>query len=252
MADSGGVFVGGAWHEGDKMGYKTHDGVWHEIDKGYYKTFDGVWRECYSSGLLLGELAIGTFVNVIEQSTGLQRYIVIKHNYNGSDRTLLLREYSMSTRRFDSSSSYYANSDLDSRLSQSTYPEYTRIKNSNVGSSISPVSFISNGASISREIFVLSATELNFVGQSGEGSPIAYFDSDAKRVAYSPDYGINYTYWTRTAEDSSYVRVVTESGRRTYLQAKLDNICIRPAFTLQATMILNPQINANGAYDFII
>ncbi|RPF41924.1 hypothetical protein EDD70_2984 [Hydrogenoanaerobacterium saccharovorans] len=258
MADSGGVLVGGVWHEGDKIGYKTHDGIWHEIDNGFYKGFDGVWRECYSSGIPLNTLPIGSYINVVEPVAGIRRYIVLKHNYENTGRTLILRERLCQRKeKYSIIGGGYQNSELAKRLAVggSTYNEL--FARSNIEPYLQTINVpIVHSSTIlppySAVAFVLSETEYGGPQKTGEGSPIANFiSSDSRRVL---DNEGKYREWHHTrTEFSSFggsVTAITDNGNFQNV-GKEDSSYCRPATTLPSTLNLNPLINSNEAYDIL-
>lgn len=103
---------------------------------------------------------------------------------------------------------------------------------------------------IYRKIFLLSATECGYTAHSSpliEGSPLAYFNSDTRRIASIR--GENTAWWLRTPNrKNAFAWCVYFSGTITFLSIETE-LGIRPAFCLPSSLPIEAfDINGKTGY----
>lgn len=190
----------------------------------------------------LSTKAIGSIVKIKENGTPVN-FIVLQHGYpaSGNGRTLLLREALYNTRTFDSSNNDYASSDIDAWLNGT----YLNLIDADIRSQITAVNIKSstgngtyNVRDLSRKVFLLSYTEVGFSGSSyakTEGSPLSYFNSASRRIAYLN--GSATFWWLRSprANFTSHAWYVRTDGGSSF-NLVTDSYGSRPAFTLPSSL----------------
>lgn len=201
-------------------------------------------RQIFMAGTPLSSKAIGDIVKIKEN--GVQtNFLVLSHGYPASGRTLLLRKDIHSFRAWDSGSNAYSVSDIDAWLNG----EYLNLIDSSVRSQIAEVSIVCTvgshnwvSSTLSRKVFLLSYTEVGFSGNAYakvEGSPLPYFDSDAKRIGYLG--GSAEAWWLRSPDKRNDERswVVNKSGISGMGDVpRADGLGVRPAFTLPSSILV--------------
>ena len=115
------------------------------------------------------------------------------------------------------------------------------------GSYAFPDNFTTNIKYLNRKCFILSAAEMNPDSTSRDGTHIAYFNSDARRVAKFSGTGT--AYWTRTPAKSTdklknwkLVKLVGSNGWMYDSGGEMhyaENMGFRPAFCLPSTLWVN-------------
>lgn len=190
--------------------------------------------------------AIGSIVKIKENGT-LTNFIVLKHGYptSGNGRTLLLREVLYDTRPWDSGNNIYVSSDIDSWLNST----YLNLIDADIRSQIAAVSIPLSAITITRKVFLLSYTEVGLSGDSNvdiEGSPLAYFNSDSKRIAYSDNSYAN-GWWLRSprTDDDDFVCLVSTKGDLSS-STVVAAYGSRPAFTLPSSILVNDDGTITG------
>ncbi|WP_066454618.1 DUF6273 domain-containing protein [Anaerotruncus rubiinfantis] len=169
------------------------------------------------------------------------KFILLKHDYENSGRSLVLRKDLYDERPFDSNSYSYNGSDIDIWLN-GIYLDYI---DTEIRHQITPISIPSKTSTISKQVFLLSLTEFGCSNSSAsiEGVAISYFGSNARRVAYLNNG--RRAYWIRTSNANCFM--IGSNGA--YTVASCYNIMgSRPAFTLSADFLLAPEPNPDGSY----
>jgi len=218
--------------------------------------------EASASGQPLSALAVGSTLKIAENGVPVQ-FLVLQHVYPNADsaNTLLLRKDLVTqTSNWKNANSYplafvdgpidgYLNNDYLSLLGasvKSLIPEIT------IACTIAPDYVSANPTTISRKIFLLSATELG--GSKNtipvEGTHIAYFDSDEKRIATRNSIAAD--WWTRTPviRSSARAMLITASGLESD-RAPATQLGIRPAFCLPNDTLVSEQPDADGDYTLL-
>lgn len=175
-----------------------------------------------------------TIGNTITLDGIVYRYIA--SNYLASNSVMLQPTVPLNYGTFGANTTY-SGSNVD------TYCNSTFINalNSALSAQILSVTIASQGSTLSRKCFALSATELNcgYV-YPNEGTAIPYFDSDSKRSATS-------NYWTRSIYglDTTSINVVQANGTAGAILPSA-SAHLRPTFVLpnSATVYLD----ADGKY----
>ena len=218
------------------------------------------------SGQPLSNLAIGSKLAITENSI-LVPFLVLKHGYPsaGNGLTLLLRESCYTTAAFGSNNR--GTNEIPDWMGKLANGYFPRI-DASVSALIPEVSI---HYCVPREyeraysykykllrVFFLSLNELGITIDSDmptEGNPIAYFDSDMKRVAtYN---GSANRWWTRSphAGSSSSNRFskayrIETNGTVSY-SVTTGNLGSRPAFTLPASLMVSLEPDASGVYSIV-
>lgn len=256
--------VQGAWRELNKT-YDKVQGVWRETDKIYDKV-QGVWRECYSSGIPLSSVPIGSYVNVVEPAKGVQRYLLLSHNYENSGRVLILRERVVEDAYWRPSSAKYPFTYLNSSAIHRDYlsvgaPLYNNLFiGSNIQNYLQEVTIrmkgidgsdniiISSGSTVS---FILSAAEVDNSRGNDDGQFLNYFNSETRRIALN-ESNTQVNWWLRSAFASRAMYHVSSWGSVSSADGLLNRFGIRPATTLPVNLLVSSNPAANGAYDILI
>ena len=132
-------------------------------------------------------------------------FIVLTDNYNGN--TLLLREELLrEPMQINDYYSYYEYSTIDNYLNNEYLDSLKESddlileSNIEIASEESTISPVEETISITRKVFLLSCTELNYKKTTfcAEGKPLKYFENYENRIAYRN--GERKSWWTRTAE----------------------------------------------------
>ena len=155
------------------------------------------------TGILLGDIAVGSIVKLNESGSPVEFYVA-KHDYesglNGAGRTLVVRKDCYDTRAWHSSNvNAYASSAIDTWLNGT----YKALLDADIQSVIGATKFYytpGNGSTsvstLTRAIFLLSATELNrsssWFNVEGTALPIA----SILQIAYRNGSAV--FQWTRS------------------------------------------------------
>ncbi|MBR2483550.1 MAG: hypothetical protein IKB53_02270 [Oscillospiraceae bacterium] len=210
---------------------------------------------------LLRDVAIGGLVKLMENGR-LVEFYVAKHDYesglNGAGRTLLVRKYYYGgTRAWHSSDvNAYASSTINTWLNDS----YKNLFDEKLRSAIGTTKFYytpGNGnktvSTLSRSVFLLSATELGYSSSyyNKEGSALSIASTVKKTTTES---GGNTDQWTRSpylsgtdcvgAVNCTTLNIDPPKASRTY--------GVRPAFTLPAEGVIVYDDNTIDLYEFAI
>lgn len=142
--------------------------------------------------------ADGTIALKLNESNILTKFLLLKHDYESSSRSLILRNDCYDARGWNASDvSNYADCDADIWMNTDYYNTF----GTNEKELIEPVEIVytvGNGSTvqgkISRRFFWLSGTELGFSvsKMSVEGTAIPYFNDDNKRISTLNGVPINY------------------------------------------------------------
>lgn len=209
---------------------------------------------------ILGDLSAGDIIELNETVSGVTKavdFIVLAHNHHASGRTTVVRKEVFSARAFDSrigtnvdpgkSFIPYSQTEIDAWLT-STYKQYldsttqTMITDVNISSIESYDSKTGMIAStISRDMFLLSRSELCGTIEPILGTAISYFSSDAVRIAYLNS--VTTSYWARDIIDASrrlYIGGINALGQISYSTNGNTLIGVRPAFTLPSSFRTTP------------
>ena len=201
-------------------------------------------RQIFMAGTPLSSKAVGSIVKIKENGAQTD-FIVLNHGYPAGGRTLLLRKDIHSIRAWDSKSNSYSTSDIDVWLNG----EYLNSIDPAIRAQVVEVSIAYTISShnwvlsiLSKKVFLLSYTEVGFSGSAYakvEGSPLAYFDSDSRRIGYLN--GAATGWWLRSPdkrndERSWSVNSRGVSGMGTVTDANITGV--RPAFTLSSSILV--------------
>ena len=191
-----------------------------------------------SNRVLLQDLPLGAEFGLYEDGV-LVPFIKLAANYESSGRILVVRKdcYTMETLK-DTHETTYNGCYTDTWLNNT----YISSLNTAVQSVLAAVSIKTATAisttTISRKAFLLSATELGLSVTDGvpvEGTAVAYFNSNSRRV--SRFRGSTTNYWTRSINTStSNAGYVSAGGTFAVAIASSPSLGIRPAFTLPGTL----------------
>ena len=198
------------------------------------------------SGQALGNLTAGSTLKIVENNVPTQ-FLVLKLGYPTVDdaNVLLLRKDLYGEMAFGNSSAYSG-----STVDNWCQGVYTMLIEESVRNQMVEVSIASNGASISRKAFILSATELGYSGFVGavEGTAIPYFNNNASRIAQYN--GAATDYFTRTANGGMVFLVPANGGDLTIISPN-GTRCARPAFCLPFTVQVSLEPDADGDYTLV-
>lgn len=194
----------------------------------------------------LGNKAVGSIIQLKENGK-LVSFYVAKHNYenslNGMGRTLVVRKDCYDSRQWHSSNvNAYASSAIDSWLN-STYKNLldadirgvlgaTKIK-------YTPGNGTSTVGTLTRAIFLLSATELGATADAANAEGTALECASTLQVAYKNNGSMAVQQWTRTPkrDTASAVYYLSSSGAIDY-NGPAYLYGARPAFTLPSTLLV--------------
>lgn len=196
---------------------------------------------------LLSEQTPGSIVKIQENGV-LVDFLVLQQGYPeaGNGNVLLLRKELLKNRSWGNHNAY-ASSGVDTWLNNTYFSDLdAQISEKILSSEIECT--VGNGdqskKKINRKIFLLSYTELKLSGYDSnvniEGTPIAYFDSNSKRIAYQN--GAPVFWWTRTPviTDSLNAAVMFVTNAGAYgARSALTEFAVRPAFCLPGTLYVD-------------
>jgi len=213
------------------------------------------------AGQRLGDMQDGTNPAIISfKENGVNvTFLVLKHNYESSGGTLVLRQNIYDLRQWDTATVYKYEGSLIDQFANGGYLE---LLDAGVQSYLveADVPTSSDGAStikiIRRKGLILSAAEVwpgkfnNFT--SIEGSPLEYFNSNVRRIRtyngaateyYLRTYrlGMNYAAATILAS-GDYVSASKNTSQHGFL----------PAVVLSSDMLFSPEPNPDGSYSPIL
>lgn len=187
-----------------------------------------------TGGLRICTLPIGTVFSLTENSKDVD-YIVLAHNYQGSNGTLVVRKYAIGSYAMNSATiKSYHNTDLDLFLNDSFILWLDKsIREKIVSVALTMVNSGNDGETIvaNKKVFLLCNAEVGGT-TSAEGTALDYFSSAAKRICYS-DEGAAGEWWTRTAYYAltTSFRTVSAEGELT-THNPTNTALVRPAFVL--------------------
>lgn len=263
-AETGEVLTGSVARKISKV-YIGVDGVARKVKKAYIGDENGIAREWFSSGLCVGELAVGSsvFMNV----GGVRTEFLIVHQGNPSTtyydnscsgtwllmKNIYTKKVSGSKTYTDSTINTYLNGDflalLDSGVAnaiKSVKIPYGVVSDGNLTSKHG-----SNGALV--KVFILSLTEVGFTSDSGvadfNGSALSYFKgigngAATKRTAY---YNGTADHWfSRTPNkyaSGTLYRFVYSTGALGYGGGEYDSYGVRPALVLPSSTGVDEHFN---------
>ena len=192
----------------------------------------------------LAEVPVGSLVKLAENGT-LKSYRVLSKNYQNTGRVLLLRENPHTAMAWNTGGgSSYSGSTIDTWLTGAFFNTLSSKVQAQVSAITIPYtkSYGSPVSSISRKVFLLSATEVNFPsgGFNAEGTALSYFSSDSVRTAYN-ESGTVVGWWTRSPSMSDngrvyYIRQVAPIGGKDADPSTSAGYYARPALTLPNTL----------------
>ena len=205
-------------------------------------------------GVALSTKSSGSIIKIKENGTA-KEYLVLKHNYPVSGRTLLLRKYILIEGQMAGRKNEYASvSPYETRITADDYfnneflntiDSGVRGKIANVNIQYTPGGGGNPGVStLSRKIFLLSYTELTGnTTRNADGQYISYFSSNSLRKAYYEGESSADFWWTRSAYSSndSQAAYIQPDGRGV-LAGEYDGtnrLGLRPAFTLPGDALIN-------------
>lgn len=197
-----------------------------------------VWE---ASSLTIRSCAVGSEVYIEETAGALVPYIVIAHGHHGDNLSTLIRKHASSTNtrfhfsaptqdfanKFDGSTLELTHTQMFDDMPTATQEKIAQVAVPTRSSAMG--NYTIDG--VAARLFPLSEMEFSGGGVA-EGSHIPYFDSNAKRVAYS-DTGTARATWTRTITGGmpNYARQVSTSGSIGN-QLATSSVYIRPALCL--------------------
>ena len=224
---------------------------------GWQTSVDAVGTATPVAGIALSTIAASDetteqIIMLPEQGVPV-KFLLLKHNYENSGRSLVLRKDLYDERAWNSSNNNaYASSAIDTWLNNT----YLMCLDESIRNQIIEVAFPytigygnSTVSTLSRKVLLLSATEIGHSGSyvNVEGTALLYFNSDSKRIAYLN--GTATYWWTRSPYNGELGRVkaVAQNGVLHEPNASYPDSS-RPAFTLPADMLFNPEPNPDGSY----
>ena len=231
-------------------GFTRINGVNKKVTKGL-TLVDGVQRNIqFISGVSLGDYTEGSIIYIPENGANAAFYVA-KHNYesvlNGNGRTLVVRKDCYNSLAYGARSQ---NSYSSSLLDRWFNGDYISVLDETIRSNIVPTKIYcavgmrdTTITTISREVFAVSASEMNL---SGSGVPVegsALPISNVLKIAYYN--GAAVLQWTRTSRASSTANAcpVKADGTVNTGYAVDSTGYSRPAFTLPHTMLFDPNTN---------
>lgn len=201
-----------------------------------------------SSGKLLSDYVEGDVVLINENGSPVEFYVA-KHNYeptlNGSGRTLLVRKDCQDKGDWDSEPiNAYVSSTVDVWLTNTYIPRL----DSNVREAIKTTTFpytpgdFSYGLStLSRDVFILSMTELGLSASYGNVEGSALPIASTLQALYVN--GTLSAQWTRTPYENGDTMVYGIKGTATGNYLAYENLYYRPCFTLSGNTIFSERTN---------
>lgn len=207
------------------------------------------------SGQDLANLAAGSTLKIME-NTVMVPFLVLKVGYpTVDDANVLLLRKDIYRNNVWGTNNAYSGSTVDNLLTN----DYFLLLNESVRNQIVEVSIpytIGNGnttvSTLSRKIFLLSATELGYTGSyaNTEGIPIPYLESDANKLAYFEGSLAN--WWLRSPSTSgpgsSWYVQTTGALNRSTVNSRYG---IRPAFCLPSTTQVSLEPDSDGDYTLV-
>lgn len=231
---------------------KSEGPIQHPYD-GQHMTFA---KPPLVTGQDLANLAPGSTVKIMENNQMVQ-FLVLQNGYpsSGDGNILLLRKDIQSTSALGSNNAY-SGSTVDNFLTN----DYFLLLNESVRNQIVEVSIpytVGNGnttvSTLSRQIFLLSATEMGFPNGTyvnTEGTAIPYFNSNSSRIAYFNSSPTN--WWLRTPFFINTGTAVVISGDGTSNNFSTSNpYGVRPAFCLPGTTQVSLEPDSDGDYTLV-
>lgn len=249
--------------------WKDAAGAVTAISEGHVK-FGNVASQFWSSGLALSALPEGSLISINENGSPVNFYLA-KHDYesglNGAGRTLLVRKDLHSNGAWGKQNSStgkrenaYANSPIDTWFNGT----YKATLDTAVQDLLGETTFyytIGNKdatlTTLTRGIFALSFAEYGSTQANNmnykhnvEGSTLPI----ASTLRIANLNGTAAAHWTRTprSDDNSAVFTQNASGLAYQNTCTNTNAAYRPAFTLPANAIVNPEPNADGSYTLLV
>ena len=180
-------------------------------------------------------------------------FLLLKHNYEGSGGSLLLRKDIYDRRAFNASNiNTYAASDIDVFANGdyfSLLEDSTRMQVITVEIPYTIGGGNSTMGKLPRKVFILSAGEMGVkpLNTNEEGSALPYFNSNERRVAYFNDVAT--IQWTRTPDNkypSDAARIWQEGFTSCGYVTEKDGF--RPAIVVPSDFMLKLTPNADGTY----
>lgn len=227
-------------------------------DNGWQTSVDAVGTATPMAGIALSTIAASDatteqIVMLPEQGVPV-KFLLLKHNYENSGRSLVLRKDLYDKRAWDTGAvNAYSGADIDLWCTGT----YFYLIDEDMRAKIAAVNIpytIGGGnnavITLSRTVFLLSYTELGYpvhANANVEGSALPYFGSDTRRIAHLNDAATS--WFSRSPSTSNTDRVwyvFTDGTVSRYYSAYA--IGSRPAFTLPADMLFNPAPNPDGSY----
>lgn len=210
-----------------------------------------LWR----CGAFLRELEPGTVVHLLEDS-GYEPYIVIAQDHYSDGLTTLMRQHTDGTSVYFNSipNSEYSNKYSTSRLKTAMDNLYAAMPEETQALIVTVDIPVRENASVSADeivvasqFFALSQIELMGEGSAKEGSPMAYFTSDATRAA--TDGTTPRVWWTRSVVGgmANTARAISDDGAQTSVVVT-NSRYLRPACCIASDVFVSDQ---DGEY-FII
>ena len=252
-------------------GWGVVNGVWRKLGTGFV-TKNGVWKKCYSTGLPLSNLPVGTLVSM--NVDGVAKSFIKVHQglpssiYDSScnGTWLLMKDIYESRQWHSSNSNSYKASTIHTYLNGT----FLNLFDADIKAQIKTVkipyvngtgsSAVASGSSgLSAQIFLLSGYEVGWTQSTNsyfpiDGACLSYFSgtsaTDSKRIAYLN--GSATSWWLRSPRTSN-----TRGAWYVYTNGDCYNSnCsnsygIRPALILPSEAVVNPTPNADGSYTLL-
>lgn len=211
----------------------------------------GVKKQIFSSGVMLGDMPVGSEVTLTESGSP-ELYIVVNQglpssNYDSScDGTWLLRKFILESRVWSNSSWTfgYHTSSINTYLQDTFKGRFSTYAINNLFMSPKiPIYAQGSTQDYGAQVFLLSTYELDLTGNiynPPEGAAMQYFDGAGanKRIAYFD--GAPARWWSRTPHrnDNDLVWDVSTGGLQDN-QRKSRNGGVRPAIILKKDTIVS-------------
>lgn len=244
--------------------YTNIGGVWKEYATGY-DCIGGAWKEFPSSGVPMGELAVGTSVFMNLGGVSYEWLIIYKGNPNTSiydsscNGIWLILKNIYTTMRW-SAAGKERNGYCDSEIHTYLNGTFLNLFDSAVKGIIKSVKIpyvygTSNSAALtgsnglSTKVFLLSAVELginNPNSYDNEGTKLSYFSSNTPRIAYYNDTAAQYLTRTTYKTNTSYIMMVSNKGGATFTNSVSRTYGIRPAIILPSNTLVDGDMNVKA------
>ena len=196
-------------------------------------------------GIQLSTIAEGSVVKLMENGTATE-FVVLKHEYEYTTNTLLMRKTLLDNRAWGSgSSNEYPGSDIAKYLEIDYRALFDADTQAAFGTAMVPVyNTVSGNVTYSRmAVFLLSLTEvgLDSPDASIEGSAIPYFSDNSKRIAYN-SAGTAAGWWLRslTTYSSNTVWYVLANGGVHIHTSSYADWGVRPVLLCLNTALFDP------------